>query len=471
MMKTNGWLLEGFMKVLIIGAGKLGVRLAKVMDAEQFDVTLVDRNPKKVESINEQLDVLTLEGNGVDISFLKEIKASSFDLVVATTESDETNIVVCDFVKKLGCKKTIARIRGLEFSDQIEFLKETVGIDLIINPDLSTADMIAKYLLRDITYYIGEFASGRVRIVDFNIKNSQKFVGKKIMDLDDMTGLLITSVARENELLIPGGDTVLETNDTIYLMGSIETIDVFTKKYKLNGTRKAIENVMIIGGGNIGMYLARKLSKAKVHVKLVEQDRSRIQMLTEMLEHVLIIQGDGSNINLLEQEELENMQAFVTVTGIDEVNLLVALIAKQYGIEKCIAKVSRDNYAKIINNLPIDAAINPLNISVSRILKFVRGSRIESISLLLGGEGEVSELIVSKDMPFINKPLAKVNLPKGVLIGAIIHDGVVSIANGQSVIREGDRIIVFCHSSKVAQFKNIFIQKKEGRFGEIQNRT
>jgi trk system potassium uptake protein TrkA len=326
-------------------------------------------------------------------------------------------------------------------------------------------------LLRDITYYIGEFASGRVRIVDFNIKNNQKFVGKKIMDLDDMTGLLITSVARENELLIPGGDTVLETNDTIYLMGSIETIDVFTKKYKLNGTRKAIENVMIIGGGNIGMYLARKLSKAKVHVKLVEQDRSRIQMLTEMLEHVLIIQGDGSNINLLEQEELENMQAFVTVTGIDEVNLLVALIAKQYGIEKCIAKVSRDNYAKIINNLPIDAAINPLNISVSRILKFVRGSRIESISLLLGGEGEVSELIVSKDMPFINKPLAKVNLPKGVLIGAIIHDGVVSIANGQSVIQEGDRIIVFCHSSKVAQFKNIFIQKKEGRFGEIQNRT
>lgn len=458
------------MKVLIIGAGKLGIRLAKVMDAEQLEVTLVDHNPKKVETLNEQLDVLTIEGNGVDIAFLKMIKPETFDLTVATTDSDETNIVICDFVKKLGCKKTAARIRGREYSDQIPFLKETIGIDLIINPDLSTADIIAKYLLRDITYYVGEFASGRVRIVDFNIKNNPKFVGKKISELDDLSGSLITSIARENELLIPSGETVLETNDTIYLLGTMACIDSFTNKYKLNGTQKKIENVIIVGGGNIGVYLAQKLSKAKVHVKLIEQDRMRVQVLTELLDHVLIIHGDGSNISLLEQEELENTQAFVTVTGLDEVNLLVALIAKQYGVDKCIAKVSRDNYAKIINNLPIDAAINPLNISVSNILKFVRGSRIESISLLLGGEGEVTELVVNKDMPFIDQPLAKVHLPKGVLIGAIIHDGQVSIANGQSVIREGDRIIVFCHSSKVAKFKDIFIQKKEGRFSEIRNR-
>ncbi len=458
------------MKVLIVGAGKLGIRLAKVMDAEQFDVSLVDINPKKVETINEQLDVLTLEGNGVDISFLKRIEADTFDLVVATTDSDETNIVVCDFAKKLGAKKTVARIRGSEYAEQLSYLKEVTGIDLIINPDLSTADIIAKYLLRDITYYVGEFASGKVRIVDFNIRNSRKFVGKKIMELEDLSGLLITSIARESELLIPGGDTILEANDTIYLLGSMSTIDNFASKYKLNGTQKRIDNVIIVGGGNIGMYLAQKLSKAKVHVKLIEQDRSRIQILTEIMDHVLIIQGDGSSINLLEQEELENAQAFVAVTGIDEVNLLVALIAKQYGVDKCIAKVSRDNYAKIINSLSIDAAINPLNISVSSILKFVRGSRIESISLLLGGEGEVTELIVTKDMPFIDQPLAKANLPKGVLIGAIIHEGQVSIANGQSIIHEGDRIIVFCHSSKVAKFKNIFIQKKEGRFSEIRNR-
>lgn len=458
------------MKVLIVGAGKLGIRLAKVMDAEQYDVTLVDRNPKKIESIHDQLDVMCIEGNGVDIAFLRKIEAETFDLVVATTDSDETNILVCDFVKKMGCQKTIARIRGLEYSDQIAVLKKMIGIDLIINPDLATADIIAKYLLRDITYYVGEFVNGKVRIVDYNIKNNQRFVGKKIMELSDFEGLLITGIARENELLIPGGDTVLESNDTIYLLGSMSTIDDFAAKYKLNGAHKKIDNVIIVGGGNIGLYLAQRLSKEKVHVKLIEQDRSRIQLLTENMEHVLIIQGDGSNINLLEQEELENAQAFVSVTGIDEVNLLVALIAKQYGVDKCIAKVSRDNYAKIINSLPIDAAVNPLNLSVSKILKFIRGNRIESISLLLGGEGEVTELVATKDMPFIDQPLAKANLPKGVLVGAIIHDGQVSIANGQSVIREGDRIIVFCHSSKVAKFKSIFIHKKEGRFSEIRSR-
>lgn len=458
------------MKVLIVGAGKFGIRLAKVMDAEGFDVTLIDRNAKKVERLNDELDVLTLEGNGVDVTFLRGIKTNLFDLVVATTENDETNIVVCDFVKKLGCKQTVARIRDFEYSDQINFIKESIGIDLIVNPDLATARMIAKYLLRDMTYYTGQFAQGRVRIVDFNIKKNENFIGKRIMDLHQLRGLLITSIARENELLIPSGDTVLQENDTIYLLGLIHQIEQFTHSYKLNGTLKPIENVMIVGGGNVGMYLAQKLTKEKVNVKLIEQDRNRVLALTELLDHALIIQGDGSNINLLEQEEIDSMQAVVTVTGMDEVNLLVALIAKQYGVDKTIAKVSRDNYAKIINSLHIDAAINPLNIAVGNILKFVRGDRIQSISLLLGGEGEVSEIIVSKDMHFINKPLSEVKFPRGVLVGAIIHDGEVSIANGQSVIKEGDRIIVFCHSTQITQFKNIFIRRKGGKFSELWNR-
>lgn len=458
------------MKVLIVGAGKLGIRLAKVMDAEQYDVTLVERNPKKAERINEQLDVLTIEGNGVDITFLNDINVKSYDLVVATTDNDETNIVVCDFAKKLGCKQTIARIRDLEYSNQMDFIQKTIGIDLIINPDLSTARMIAKYLLRDMTYYTGEFANGRVRIVDFNIKNNARFVGKKIVEISELQGVLITAVSRENDLLIPSGDTILQAHDIIYLLGTITTISDFTKQYKLTGTEKAIENIMIIGGGNIGMYLAQKLAKSKVNVKLIEENKARAHALTELLDHVLIIHGDGSDITLLEEEELESMQAIVTVTGLDELNLLVALIAKHHGVNKSIAKVSRDNYSKIINDLQIDAAINPLNISVGNILKFVRGDKVESISLLLGGEGEVSEIIASKDMHFINKPLSQVSFPKGILIGAIIHQGEVSIANGQSVIQENDRIIVFCHSSKIPQFKNTFMKKKGGVLREIWNR-
>ncbi len=458
------------MKVLIVGAGKLGVRLAKIMDGEQFEVTLVDSNAKNVARLSEQLDVLVLEGNGVDVTFLKEIKVHQFDLVLACTDSDEMNIVMCDFVKKLGGKKTIARVRDVEYSNQMEFLKDKLGIDLIINPDLAAAEAIKKYLLRDMTYYLGEFAQGQVKIVDYNIRTNAAFVQQRIMDLKGFDDLLIIAIDRESELLIPDGSIVLEPYDTIYLLGAIETVEHFATKYKLNGTQKAVENVMIVGGGNIGMYLASLLAQAKVNVTLIEQNQRRILALSELLDKVLIIAGDGSDINLLEQERLDAMQALVTVTGLDELNLLVAIIAKRQGVSKTIAKISRDNYSKIINDLPIDAAINPIDITSSELIKYVRGDRVQSISLLLNQEGEVSEVIATAAMNFLNKPLSEVKLPKGILIGAIISGNKVSIASGKSVIRENDRLIVFTHSSKIGEFRKLFLKQKGGLFGEVWNR-
>jgi trk system potassium uptake protein TrkA len=459
------------MKVIIVGAGKLGVRLAKAMDMEKIDVTLVDENPKKIDRVNEQLDVLTIEGSGVDIAFLRNINVGNYDLLVATTDKDATNIVICDFAKKLGCKKTIARVRDNEYSDQLAFINKEIGIDLIVNPDLSTANMIAKYLLRDLTYYTGEFANGKIRLVDFNIRDNEMFVQKRIVDLDDFQDLLITAISREDELVIPDGSTLLLENDTIYVLGKNQRIEQFTKKHKLNGTEKPIENVMIVGGGNVGYYLANILSAARVNVKLIEQNKYRAQKLTELLEHVLIINGDGSDLSLLQEEDLEQMQALVSVTGLDELNLLVALIAKHHGVSKAIAKVSRENYTKIINKLQVDAAINPISITVSQILKFIRGDKVESISLVLGGEGEISEVIATKEMPCVGKPLNKVGLPKGILVGAIIHNNEITIASGNSVIMPNDRVIVFVHASKVNEFKSLFIRKKGGLLSEIWGRS
>lgn len=458
------------MKVLIIGAGKLGVRLAKVMDSEQLDVTLVDCNAKKVAHLSEQLDVLVLEGNGVDINFLKEIKVNQFDMSIVCTESDEKNLVICDFIKRLEGQKTIARIRDVEYANQVEFLKDKVGLDLVINPDLATAKAIVKYLLRDMTYYLGDFAKGKVKMVDFNIHNDNQFVDKQIMDLENINDLLIIAIEREDELLIPDGSSVLQAQDVIYLLGVEETVEKFAKDHKLNGSQKAVENVMIIGGGNIGMYLASLLSQAKVNVTLIEKDQRRIMALTEILDKVLIIAGDGSDINLLEQEQLDSMQALVSVSGLDELNLLVALIAKRQGVGKTIAKISRDNYSKIVNELPLDAAINPIDITASEIIKYVRGATVTSISLLLNQEGEVSEIIATKEMSFLNKPLSEVKLPKGILIGAIISDQEITIASGKSIIKENDRIIVFTHASKISEFRNLFLKKKGGRFREIWNR-
>jgi len=459
------------MKAIIINTGKLGVRLAKAMDLEKIEVTLVDDNPKKVERVNEQLDVLTLEGSGVDISFLKKIEVGKYDLLVATTDKDDTNIVICNFAKKLGCKKTIARVRGYEYSQHLSFIKNEIGIDLIINPDFSTASMITKYLLRDLTYYSGEFANGKIRLVDLNVRDNKAFIHKKVFQLEDFQDLLITAISREDELIIPDGSTMIKENDTIYVLGAYQRIDQFARKFKLKGIEKEIKNVMIIGGGNVGYYLADLLSKLKVNVKLIEQNKYRSQKLTDLLEHVLIINGDGSDLNLLLEEDLEQMHALVAVTGMDELNLLVSLIAKHHGVSKAIAKVSRENYTKIINKLHVDAAINPISITVSEILKFIRGGKVESISLVLGGEGEISEVIATAEMPCVGLPLNQVGLPKGILVGAIIHNDEISIASGTSVIMPYDRVIVFVHSSKVNEFKELFILKKGGLLREIWNRS
>jgi len=459
------------LKVMIVGAGKLGVRLAKTMNLENMDVTLVDDNPKVIEKVNEHLDVLTVVASGINVSSLMELNIDKFDLLVATTDGDATNSVICTFAKKLGCKKTIARIRDPEYMEQMSFIKEELGIDLVINPDLATANTIAKYLMRSVAFYSGEFASGKVKMIDFKTGNLENFTGKKISEIEGMENLLITAISREGSLIIPDGSTALQSGDVIYVIGLCEHIDRFSKRFQLKGVEKKVENAMILGGGNVGYYLAKVLAKSKVKVTIIDQDRRKVQKLAEQLDHVLVINGDGTDITLLEEENIEQMDAFVGVTGFDEQNLLMALMAKQYGVSKAIAKVSRQNYTKIIDKLDIDVAINPVNITASNILKYVRGGKVASVSLLLGGKGEVTEIIVSPEMPYINKPIHNLNLPKGLIIGAIIRDGKVEIPNGSSIIRENDRIVVFTLAEDIESLKTLFKPGKGGLLGELWNRS
>ncbi|HCX63959.1 MAG TPA: Trk system potassium transporter TrkA [Eubacteriaceae bacterium] len=458
------------MKVLIIGAGKLGSKIASAMHLENIDVTLMDNNPKIIERINEHLDVLTIVANGLDVNALKDINIETFDYLLAATTSDATNAVICTFAKKLGCKKTISRIRNPEYMDQLDFIKAELGIDKILNPDLAMAKTISKYLLKNLYFFSGEFASGKVKMIDFKIGHNHDFVGKRIMELNGFKKLLITAISREGSLLIPDGSTELKDNDIIHVIGRESDIFALAKKFKLQGNEKKIKNAMILGGGNVGYYLAKELAKSKVAVTLIEQNRQKTQKLAEQLDHVLIIDGDGTDITLLEEENIGQMEAFISVTGYDEQNLLMALMAKQYGVEKTIAKVSRQNYTKIIDKLDLDVALNPVNITASNILKYIRGGKVASISLLLGGEGEVTEIIVPPGMPYIGKPLAEIKFPKKIIIGAIIHDNKVIIPDGSSIIQENDRIVVFSLAEDFKQLKALFSKGKGGFLDELRNR-
>jgi len=451
------------MKAMIVGAGKLGYKLASALSNGDNQIIVIDSDSNVLEKVSEHLDVMVVKASGLQIDMLKELDIKSYDLLIAVTESDETNMVICSLAKKLGCDKTIARVRNPEYSQQKNFIAQAMGIDYIINPEFATANEIMRYLLKSYSFYSGDFADGRIIMIDFIADNISGFVGKKIHELEDINGLLIAAISRNGEMIIPNGSSVIMEKDIVYVIGKRENIDQLAKRSKSTLPTKSIKKAMVLGGGKIGYYLAEKLSAQNIIVKIIEQDRERCEYLSEKLNGVLVICGDGTDPSLLDDEDISSMDAFISVTGYDEENLLMTLIAKQAGVKKVIAKVSKPSYEQIIEKLGVDIAINPIDITASDILRYIRGGRAISVSLLLGGQAEATEIIADESMPVVGKPLAQLGLPKGIIIGAIAHKGKVIIPDGSSIIYPGDRFVVFCLSSEIAALEAILKRRVKGR--------
>ena len=459
------------MKIIIVGAGKLGTKVAESLVTEDIDVTVMDINEKVLDRLSEHMDILTVEANGINISALLDVEINTFDLLVAATNNDETNTVICSLAKKLGCKKTIARIRNPLYKEQWDFVKDKMGIDEIVNPDLATAIEIERDLLNHYGFTSGEFADGKVEMLDLNIDREGEFIGKKLMDLKGFEKLLIAAISRDGRTIIPDGSSELLTGDVIHIIGKRQEIKKISLSFTNKTQDKNIKNVMILGGGNIAFYLASRLATKNIQVTIVEQDKERCHELSEGLDDAVIIHGDGTDIHLLEEESLENMDAFIGTTGFDEENLLMALMAKQSGVAHVVAKISRSNYTKIIDRLNIDVAINPVFITASSILKFIRGGKVLSVSLLLEGDAEVTEIVLDDNPSIIDRALTKLNLPKGIIIGAIVRKGKVIIPKGDTSLKVGDRIIVFSLNEDLPALKIFFSQDKGGIFSELWSRT
>jgi trk system potassium uptake protein TrkA len=448
---------------MIIGAGKLGRKLAAAMLNGELNVTIMDINPVVLNRLKDHLDVLTINGNGARKDILEELEINTYDLLIAATGHDETNILISSMAKKMGCKGTIARIRQPEYSNQLEFMKEIYGIDHIINPELATANEILRFLMGSYTFYFGNYAQGKVSLVNFNIGFRPEFANKTISQLENLDQVLIVAISRSGNIIIPHGGTKLEENDIIYVMGQTQQVDNIAKQLKDVGKNRSVKNVMILGGSKIGYYLADDLTKKGINVKIIESDLERCKELADTLhENALVIHGQGTDIDLLEDENLAGMDAFIGVTGFDEENLFMSLRAKQLNTQKVIAKISRQSYVHIIEKLGIDMAINPVNITASDILKYIRGGRVVSVSLLLDGQAEVTEIIAAKNLQILDTPIKSINLPKGIIIGAIVHKGKVIIPNGDSKVQAGDRIVVFSLLSEVPALETFF-KLKDGR--------
>lgn len=430
------------MKITIIGAGKVGTEIAHRLSEEGHDIIVVDRNEEHLEKIQETLDVLTVRGNGISSQLLREAGLGDSDLLAAVTGRDEINMIACMTAKRLGVARTIARIRDPEYVRDLIISKEDLGIDLVINPEYAASREITRLLTLSLPVHTDHFANGRIQMAELAVdETNKKFANKRIEDLDLPRSCLIVGISHRGEIIVPGGRDYIYPNDTLYVLGNADSIGKVCAKFKIR--RQRVQNVLIMGGGRIGLYLAEKLVKSGMKVKIIEQSMERCEELADRLEDVLILRGDGTDVDLLKREGIHDTDAFVAVTGFDEENLLMALLAKQLGAKRVVAKVSRPSYAPLVERLGVDAAISPRLITIGDILRFIRGGRLLSLVLLLNEQAEVLELIAQPGSKIAGRPLHSSGLPKGVIIGAISRGDRVIIPKGNDVIHAGDRLVVF----------------------------
>ena len=444
------------MKIAIVGAGKLGVKVARALLDGDNEVTLIDTNEERLQKASGQMDIMTATANAKEIRSLRSMGIGSYDFLVTTTGSDDSNIVIAAFAKKLGCGKVIARVRDPEHMQQIEFIKELMNIDHVVNPDLGITVEIYKYLAEKYTLSNGIFSSGKISLLEFKVNRYRQLIDLPISEFATvLPGMLVVAISRNGKVIIPHGGDVIKDNDFLYVVGEKEPIQKLNKKVHERGKYTDLQKVMILGGGKTGFYLARMLSEFGAAVKVIEQDKDRCHYLAVHLDDVMVLHGDATDRTLLEEENLDAMDAVVTATGFDEDNLILALMAKHRGIEDVIAKVSRTSYSDIISSMGIDMALNPLDITTSTIVRLVQGNKKILSSQLIQGQAELVEIIAGSHMSFVDVPLKDLDLPDSVIFAAIHRGRDVIIPTGDTVIEEDDRVIILSLLSDISSFERL----------------
>lgn len=443
------------MKIIIIGAGKVGCQIAKTLSSENHDVVIIEKDDMKRQSAQDNLDVLTILGNGANVRTLEKAGIKQTDMIIAVTSSDEVNMIACMTAKQFGVPQKIARIRNPEYLYANALSREKLGIDLTINPERATAKEIVKLLKSPINVaQVQSFAGGKVQLFELKIEKGFPFINQQLRAITFKYPILVAAIFRNDKIIIPNGEEKITTGDNLYIL--IKKDDFAGLNEIFNQKPLNMQNVMILGGSRIGIQTALILAKLGIGTKLIERDKEKCEKIAESLPHTLVINGDGTNIDLLKSEGIETIDGFVAVTGFDEDNLLVALLAKHLGTKKVIAKVDRTNYIPILEKIGVDAVVNPRMTTASAILRFIRKGKIISLTLLKEGEAEVIELIVSPYSKIINKPLKKANLPQNTIIGAIVRKDEVIIPHGNDIIQPEDKIIIFALSSDIKKIEKIF---------------
>ena len=431
------------MRIVIVGAGKLGYSIAELLANEEFDVVLVDQDETRLEAAKNTLDVLTVTANGASPITMNDPDIRSADILIAVTAGDEVNMVACILAKKHGITHTVARIRDMQFlSEAKEYLKENFDIDLMLNPELITAREVYRILMTPAALDVEDFASGKVRLFETKVTRHSPLANIPLKDLEMPKAILAGMIFRDHRMIIPHGDDCLLPHDNAYFIGDPAEIEKFSETFVHRDARK-LEHVMIIGAGRTGRFLAKMLDEADVAVKIIDTNRERSRLAAEALENGLAICGDGTDIDLLTEEGVADADAVVCLTEDDKLNLMLALLAKHLGAKKTVVRVARGEYVDLMEKVGVDIVLPTRLLSASEVLAFARRGGVVSVSLLEGAKAEAVEVIVQEGAPVAGIPLMDARLPRECLVCAYVRGDEAVIPNGTSVLLPGDRTILF----------------------------
>lgn len=437
------------MNIIILGAGKVGKTLIKHMSNEDHDIVVIDTNGQKIDDVVNQYDVIGVVGNGGSYDILMEAGVEDADLIICVTASDELNILAGLMAKKMGTRHTIARVRNPDYLRQRDFMRDQLGFSMIINPELEAASEIRRALAFPSAVKVETFARGKVELAEFYVDQESKLVGVSLSELHNVskTNILVCAVSHNEEVIIPDGNYMIKAGDHLHITGAHRDLVRFCLDVGLNTNR--VKNVLIVGGGKIAYYLTKFLAIAGIKVKIIEKDLERCKELSKKLPFATIIYADGSDEEILLEEGIENTDAFLALTGLDEENLILSLYAKNLYRRKTVAKVTRMNFTGLTDSLKVDSIVAPKQIIAGQIIRYVRAkmnkdddSSVKTLYKLVDGEVEASEFVATEKIKFLGKTLNELSLNNNVLIATISRGDEIIVPKGNTTIEKDDHVIV-----------------------------
>jgi trk system potassium uptake protein TrkA len=447
------------LKIIIIGAGEVGFHIARRLSSENKDVVVLDRSAQALRRVIENLDVKTIEGSGSSPSVLRDAGIAGTDILLAVTDSDETNFIACTVAHALhpGLIK-LARIRNEEY---VSFLEDILGIGKVINPEDEVVKSVVQIMTVPGAVDVNEFADGRIKLIGVRVEEGP-LIGLRLMDMRAAAqGLrfIIAAIVRKEQLIIPSGTDSVQQGDLVYFVCEDERLyDVLAL---LGMQARPAREVLVIGGGNIGLKIARTLEGKGYHVKLVDRDPERCAVLAQQLEKTLVLQGDGTDQDLLEEENIRHMDVVVTVTGDEETNILCSLLAKSLGAGRTITRINKFAYFPLVAAIGIEHTVSPRQSAVNSILRYMRRGKVLTSAAIKGEEAEALEAIALEHSDVAGKSLAELKLPKGALVLSIQREGAIIFPGGDTVIEPQDRILILSTRKNIERVERALMVKLE----------